>query len=60
MVSGNRFELIDIVQFIVIALGALASGFVSGLVGFGTGITAVGIWLYAVTPPVAAPRRLSN
>jgi uncharacterized protein len=43
-----------IAQFIVIAVGALAGGFVSGLAGFGTGITAIGIWLYAVSPPVAA------
>jgi uncharacterized protein len=41
-------------QTIVIVLGALAGGIVSGLAGFGTGITAMGIWLYAVSPPVAA------
>jgi uncharacterized membrane protein YfcA len=41
-------------QLIVITFGALAGGFVSGLVGFGTGITAISIWLYAVSPPVAA------
>lgn len=43
-----------IVQFIVVTVGALAGGFVSGLAGFGTGITAIGIWLYVVSPPVAA------
>jgi uncharacterized membrane protein YfcA len=41
-------------QFIVITVGALAGAFVSGLAGFGTGITAISIWLYAVSPPVAA------
>lgn len=41
-------------QTIVIALGALAGGIVSGLAGFGTGIAAMGIWLYAVSPSVAA------
>ena len=41
-------------QFIVITFGALAGGFVSGLAGFGTGITAMGIWLYAISPSVAA------
>ena len=41
-------------QIIIIVLGALAGGFVSGLSGFGTGITAMGIWLYAISPPVAA------
>jgi uncharacterized protein len=40
--------------FAVITFGALAGGFVSGLAGFGTGITAISIWLYAVSPPVAA------
>ncbi|MEM7778027.1 MAG: sulfite exporter TauE/SafE family protein [Pseudomonadota bacterium] len=38
----------------LILLGALAGGFVSGLAGFGTGITALGIWLYALSPSVAA------
>jgi uncharacterized protein len=41
-------------QIIVVVLGALAGGIVLGLTGFGTGITALGIWLYAVSPPVAA------
>jgi uncharacterized protein len=44
----------SIEQLIVITFGALVGGFVSGLVGFGTGITAISIWLYAVSPPVAA------
>ena len=38
----------------LVVLGALAGGFVSGLTGFGTGITAMGLWLYALSPPVAA------
>lgn len=41
-------------QIIIIVVGALAGGFVSGLSGFGTGITAMGVWLYAISPPVAA------
>src|SRR6516165_3563799 len=41
-------------QIIIVLLGALAGGFVSGLSGFGTGITAMGLWLYAISPPVAA------
>ena len=41
-------------QIIIVMLGALAGGFVSGLSGFGTGITAMGIWLYVISPPVAA------
>ncbi len=34
--------------------GALAGGFVNGLAGFGTGITALGLWLYVLSPSVAA------
>ncbi len=33
--------------------GALCGGFVSGLAGFGTGITAIGIWVYAISPSMA-------
>jgi hypothetical protein len=36
-------------------LGALSGGFVSGLAGFGTGLTALGIWLYAFPPSVSVP-----
>lgn len=38
----------------LILIGALAGGFVSGLAGFGTGITALGLWLFALSPSVAA------
>ena len=38
---------------VVLSFGALAGGFVSGLAGFGTGLMALGIWLYVVPPPVA-------
>lgn len=40
--------------FLIVGLGALAGGFVAGLAGFGTGITAMGVWLYALSPAVAA------
>ena len=40
---------------ILILAGALAGGFVSGLTGFGTGITALPFWLLAVNPAIAAP-----
>lgn len=36
-------------------LGALLGGFVNGLTGFGTALTAMPIWLLAVPPTVAAP-----
>ena len=39
----------------LVLAGALAGGFVSGLTGFGTGMTALPFWLFAVTPVVAAP-----
>lgn len=41
-------------ELLIIFGGALAGGFVSGLIGYGTGLTAIGIWLYVVSPPVAA------
>lgn len=39
---------------IVVAAGALVGGFVNGLAGFGTGLVALGVWLHAVPPAVAA------
>lgn len=41
--------------FLVVLAGAFAGGFVSGLTGFGTGITALPIWLYGLTPALASP-----
>ena len=40
--------------FLILA-GAFAGGLVSGLTGFGTGITALPFWLAATTPVLAAP-----
>src|SRR5580658_324920 len=34
--------------------GALAGGIVNGLTGFGTALTAIGIWIYTIPPTVAA------
>src|SRR5436190_20301737 len=39
----------------LVLLGALSGGFVSGLVGFGTAMTALGIWLYVLPPSLAVP-----
>ncbi len=39
---------------VVIVLGAFCGGFVNGLAGFGTGLTALGFWLHVVNPGVAA------
>jgi len=43
-----------LVDMAVVLFGAFCGGFVSGLAGFGTGITAMGIWLFALPPSVAA------
>lgn len=41
-------------QVVLILVGALAGGLVNGLTGFGTAITALAIWLYAMSPADAA------
>lgn len=38
----------------IVLLGSMAGGFVSGLAGFGTGLVALGIWLHAINPKLAA------
>ena len=40
------------VTIVVLLIGALLGGFVSGLAGFGTGLIALGIWLYVLPPSV--------
>ena len=42
-------------SYILVAIGALVGGFVTGLAGFGTGLTALPFWLYAVPPVLAGP-----
>ena len=42
------------VQIILILVGAVAGGLVNGLTGFGTALTALGIWLFALPPTVAS------
>ena len=39
---------------VVVVLGAFCGGFVTGLAGFGTGLTALAFWLHVVDPVVAA------
>jgi uncharacterized protein len=41
-------------QIALILLGALGGGLVNGLTGFGTAITALGIWLYVISPTAAS------
>ena len=40
---------------LIVLAGAFVGGFVSGLTGFGTGISALPIWLYGLTPALASP-----
>ena len=39
---------------VVVVRGALCGGFVTGLAGFGTGLTALAFWLHVVNPAEAA------
>ncbi len=41
-------------EIALVFAGALAGGVVNGLTGFGTALTVLGIWLYAIPPTVAA------
>ena len=41
-------------QISLVLAGALAGGLVNGLTGFGTALTVLGIWLYAISPTAAA------
>ena len=43
------------IAFVLLFLGALAGGFVSGLAGFGTALLTLGIWLYVLPPAIAVP-----
>src|SRR5579872_2272137 len=45
----------SMIAVLVLLLGALAGGFVSGLAGFGTALMALGIWLYVLPPSLAVP-----
>src|SRR4029077_15996039 len=52
--SSAKVAIMDSEQIAILLVGALAGGIVNGLTGFGTAITALGIWLYALPPPAAA------
>lgn len=49
----NKEEAMDSV-FILVALGAVAAGFVQGLSGFGFGLTAMSLWAWTLEPRLAA------
>lgn len=40
---------------LLVLAGGLAGGFVNGMTGFGTGLTALSIWLIVLAPTVASP-----
>jgi uncharacterized membrane protein YfcA len=40
---------------VIILLGGFAGGFVSGLTGFGNSLVAIPIWLWTLSPALAAP-----
>jgi uncharacterized protein len=44
-----------LIGYVLLFVGALAGGFVSGLAGFGTALMALGIWLYVLPPSTAVP-----
>ncbi|NQV82372.1 MAG: sulfite exporter TauE/SafE family protein [Rhodospirillales bacterium] len=44
----------EITEILILA-GAFAGGYVNGLTGFGTGLTALVFWLYVAPPTIAAP-----
>jgi hypothetical protein len=46
---------LNTLTYVLLFLGALAGGFVSGLAGFGTGMMALGFWLYVIPPSLAVP-----
>lgn len=43
------------VAILLVVAGAFLSGFVTGLAGFGVGLTALGFWLHVMEPIVAGP-----
>src|ERR1700712_4394148 len=53
--TGRTSIAMTTAAYVLLFLGALAGGFVSGLAGFGTALMALGIWLYVLPPSVAVP-----
>ena len=41
-------------EIALLLLGALLGGFVNGLTGFGTALTAMPVWIHVLSPPMAA------
>lgn len=45
----------EVTEIILLLTGAFLAGIVTGLTGFGTALTAMAFWLYAVSPVLAVP-----
>ncbi len=45
----------DGLEIVLLLLGAFLAGIVTGLTGFGTALTAMALWLYAIPPVLAVP-----
>jgi uncharacterized membrane protein YfcA len=52
--GGRSIVAGDWTSLAFVLAGALAGGFVNGLTGFGTGLTALPLWLQALEPVIAA------
>ena len=48
-------EALSNAELLALVVGACLGGFASGLTGFGYSLVALGIWLHALSPQVAAP-----
>src|ERR1700730_2214303 len=53
--EANLKIMMHTAAIFVLLVGAHAGGFVTGLAGFGTGLMALGIWLYVLPPSIAVP-----
>lgn len=47
--------MLPVETIVFLVVGATLAGFVMGLVGFGTGLAALGFWLFVVEPALAVP-----
>ncbi len=47
--------MLPVETILFLVAGAALAGFVMGLVGFGTGLAALGLWLFVIDPSLAVP-----
>lgn len=52
--TSRQLVPMDLFSTMMILLGGLAGGFVTGLAGFGTGLTALVFWLFVLSPSTAS------